>query len=501
MDVLIIAVLAILVVGVLLKSHRSRNPPLPPGPKPWPIIGNVLDMPTERPWDTYSEWCRQYKSDILYLRLPMQHAIILGTFKAATELFDKRSHTYSDRLNNVVLQLMRIDDILVVARYNAVWKAQRRIFHQYFGQSTVEQYREIQLHHARLFLTWVHETPADVRQHVRRWITSIIVLVTYGKTITGMNDEYVATAQKAVEGVSVASVPGVHWLNYFPLIRYIPSWVPGNASMKFVKEYGPIEIQVKDMPYNEAKAGVENGTAVPSIASALIEEIKTKYADTEEEPTQENIAKTATSTVYGAGTDTTTSSAEFFLLAMAMYPEVQRKAHAELDRVVGSTRLPDSDDLPQLPYLRAIFLEVLRWFPVTPFGVPHVNTAEDTYEGYHIPKDTLIIPFIPERYLDKNGEINKQAEEQVLAISFGFGRRYFAEEALSMYMATTLHALNITAGKDDDGHPVELRAEMGGALVSTPITVPRGFEPRSKAAMTLISDLQAGLELESASAF
>lgn len=46
---------------------------------------------------------------------------------------------------------------------------------------------------------------------------------------------------------------------------------------------------------------------------------------------------------------------------MTIYPDVQRKAHAELDRVVGSDRLPDFEDRGQLPYIEAICKECLRY--------------------------------------------------------------------------------------------------------------------------------------------
>lgn len=63
---------------------------------------------------------------------------------------------------------------------------------------------------------------------------------------------------------------------------------------------------------------------------------------------------------------------ETFILAMTQYPEVQRKAQAEIDRVVGNSRLPDYSDQDELPYVDAVLKEVLRWHPVTPLGMPLV---------------------------------------------------------------------------------------------------------------------------------
>ena len=53
---------------------------------------------------------------------------------------------------------------------------------------------------------------------------------------------------------------------------------------------------------------------------------------------------------------------------MALYPEVQKKAQAEIDAVVGPDRLPEFEDRPSLPYINAVIKELLRWHLVTPLG-------------------------------------------------------------------------------------------------------------------------------------
>ena len=57
-----------------------------------------------------------------------------------------------------------------------------------------------------------------------------------------------------------------------------------------------------------------------------------------------------------------------FILAMILYPDVQRKAKAEIDQIVGNSRLPNFSDEGTLPYVQAIVKEVLRWHPVAPLG-------------------------------------------------------------------------------------------------------------------------------------
>lgn len=74
---------------------------------------------------------------------------------------------------------------------------------------------------------------------------------------------------------------------------------------------------------------------------------------------------------------------------MALFPEVQKKAQAELDAVVGPNRLPDFNDIDNLPYLQAVIMETWRWMPVAPVGLPHGLAEDDIYKGYRIPKYTL----------------------------------------------------------------------------------------------------------------
>jgi cytochrome P450 len=75
---------------------------------------------------------------------------------------------------------------------------------------------------------------------------------------------------------------------------------------------------------------------------------------------------------------------------MMVFPEAQRKAQEEIDRVVGGGRLPTLADRESLPYIEATVKEVLRWHPVAPMGLPHTSTEDDVCEGYFIPKGSML---------------------------------------------------------------------------------------------------------------
>ncbi|KAF8811367.1 cytochrome P450 [Phlegmacium glaucopus] len=85
--------------------------------------------------------------------------------------------------------------------------------------------------------------------------------------------------------------------------------------------------------------------------------------------------------MYGGGSDTTVSSIYAFVLAMTVYPDVARKAQAELDAVVGTDRLPKLSDRENLPYTNAVALETMRWHVVSPTGLPHCVREDNIHDS------------------------------------------------------------------------------------------------------------------------
>jgi hypothetical protein len=101
-------------VLLILRFYTSRSPPLPPGPNPLPLIGNVHQIPKERDWLTYAHWAKKYGEmvsselrlkypssifvgDIVYIHDFGRPIIILNSFNAAHDLLEKRSDIYSGR--------------------------------------------------------------------------------------------------------------------------------------------------------------------------------------------------------------------------------------------------------------------------------------------------------------------------------------------------------------------------------------------------------------------
>ncbi|KAJ3821601.1 cytochrome P450 [Lentinula raphanica] len=495
-------------LAILRRIFNSSKPPplsLPPGPKGLPLVGNILDMPTEKEWETFAQWGDAF-GDICSVTVLGQPLIILNSTKVAVDLLDKRSSIYSDR---PVLQmggeLCGWKNTLVLLPYGDRFKRFRKLFHNLIGsQAIMRQYFPAQELESKKFLRKVLAEPDDLQAHVRRLAGSVILRISHGYEVQEHKDDpFVTLANAATEQFSLATSTGQFLVDCIPALKHVPDWMPGADFKRQAKQWAATLVEMVEQPHNFVKQQINAGTAKISFTASMLE----SKPLTEEE---EFDLKWSAASLYSGAADTTVSAIYAFFLAMTLYPEVARKAQAEIDAVVGNDRLPTFADRQHLPYVDALVKEVFRWNVVAPLAVPHRAAQDDVYDGYLIPKGSLLIPnlwklmhdprvyhnpfeFKPERYLADAlaaEGLGRQVEPHPRESCFGFGRRicpgmHFADTTVFASCVTSLAVLDISKCVER-GVVVEPVNDRTSGTISHPKAFKCNIKPRSPKAVALI---------------
>ncbi|EKM49581.1 uncharacterized protein PHACADRAFT_154053 [Phanerochaete carnosa HHB-10118-sp] len=493
----------ILLVLALYRLRRWRPTAIyPPGPPSKPVIGNILDVSPKAAWikftkykDIYGEFngllwlsvADYLAGDLVFFHGLGNNLLVLNSLKVAQDLLETRTDIYSDRPTFTVAgELMGLGKSMPLLNYNQEWRAQRKLAHHALGPRAVKQYYVVQEDLAALFSKQILEDPEGFFSHVRLTTARLILSITYGLSVEQAEDEYITHAEDTMHVIGNATLPGAFICDLIPILKHLPSWVPFQKEAKVGREM--IE-RLAARPFEHVKTEMRAGTAPVSLTrdllSSEIQGIKDK----------EHSIKWSVSSLYGAGGETTYATVLTCIMLMAMHPDKLKKAQDEIDHAIGIDRLPLISDRENLPYVEALIKEVMRWHPAVPLtrpGVPHCTAKDDIYEGYTIPKGTIVIPnlwaiamertdqydpstFVPERFLDKNNDRLVDPASWV----FGIGRRvcpgrYLAKSSLFILISTILAMFDILPPENEI-----LRVEFSKGIVSYPEPFKCRITPRS----------------------
>jgi cytochrome P450 len=367
----------------MFKDRRRRH--LPPGPRGLPFVGNMFDLAdTELVRDKVIAWRKQY-GDIFYTKIGGTDYVWLSSPKVVKDLMDKKSSIYSSRAPAPLAQ-----DVASAGRrqlfmpYSPRWRSIRKHSHNLLNLHASVKYQPVQDFESKVLLHELMQSPEDFISINRRYSASVIMLVTYGYRIPSWDDPLIKRIYGVLDRFTKLTAPGAHAIDSFPSLACLPQWMLGNWRSHGQRVFEQDSAVYLDL-WNRLKRETNAGTARECFT-------KTFYLN---DPAKSGIDDLAAAYTCGglieAGSETTGTTLNNFVLCMVLFQRVQEMAQEELDRVVGMERLPTWEDEESLPYVRGLIKEVLRWRPVNKFGMPHATSEDDWYEGYFIPKGSVAV--------------------------------------------------------------------------------------------------------------
>ncbi|KAK4150445.1 cytochrome P450 [Chaetomidium leptoderma] len=470
---LILGAVVLLAVARLFFARRPPHP-LPPGPKPLPVIGNLHQLPKSLQWFHLYHWSKKY-GPLMHLSMGGQPLVILSTHQAAHDLLNRRSSKYSDRPRMVMAgELVTRGMHMLIRQYDERYKLHQRMEAPLLTLRSASAYRPLQDMESRQLLFDVlgeyDEVAAkgvDFHHHHERAMASFIYTLNYGFRLrTGYEKELLDGKHVQAEFARTGQV-GAYIVDSFPSLNHLP---------RFLAPWKKEADGLYELERQLHVGNLDKGLGNPGWNFS-------KYMDKSAEAQVMSKVELAfdLGILADAGLDTSTVALDWFIVAwITSGSSWVTKAQKLLDDVVGKDRLPTFEDRPKLAYIDAIASETLRWRPVVVSGVPHFTKVEDNYMGYHIPANSIVLPnafaitrdesvfgpdvddFVPERWLadeqDTKPEptidvcgLNVTALKDLPQTGFGFGRRIctgrtIARNQLFIQMARMLWAFDVEAG-------------------------------------------------------
>ncbi|KIJ07412.1 hypothetical protein PAXINDRAFT_121037 [Paxillus involutus ATCC 200175] len=485
-------VAGLIVLFKLAKARReSQGFPLP-GPTPLPFVGNALSIRASEPWVTYAEWGSRY-GDIFKTRMLSEDTIIIHSEQVAKTLLEHRSSVYSDRPHFAARLPYGWGFHFAWEPYGERWRLQRKVFHQFFREEAALEHRPIQLQKARQLVLDLVNDPDNHRFHIQRHVDSIIMSILYDYELSPGRDHFVELfecgATIAMEGLLPENSAII---TTFPFVLNLPTWLPGSRFSRRAALSKECADGMVSAPFEYSRKREADGIASSAMIPSFLR--SEKYA---KDPSTIQLFKDVAASGFIGGGETSTVSLYSFCLAMLQNLDVQKRAQAEVDEVVGLDRLPNFDDRPHLPYVEAVLRETLRLYPVVPLAVAHATVSDDVFEGYFIPKGSTVVPniwamlhnpdvypephsFKPERYF-KDGKLDDEVSTS--HIGYGFGRRicpgrYTADASIWVAMVTILSTLTVSKALDDKGREIDVDPKFTCGVTSGPLPFPCKIVPR-----------------------
>ncbi|KAG1730688.1 cytochrome P450 [Suillus paluster] len=487
---------AIIAEGWRTTRKKANGMALPPGPRLLPFLGNILDIDVARPWLTYAEWGKQY-GDIVYSRLFGQHFIIVNSEKVARTIVDKHSAIYSDRPVIATNEYFGFSFNTGLLPYGDTFRMHRKLFHQVLRVEASNSYQDLYLRKAHELVVNLFDAPEEVERHLNTFAASLILAVTYGYETQPMDDPFVTSVQKVISiGNQIISPERAAMQMFFPFLTRLPSFVPGGEYKKQAPECRRLVQDMMETPFEYVKKQLAKGTARQSMVSDFLNQ-----GNGSQFRAHEQLMKAVAATAYLGGSETTSSTLHTFLLAMVLYPEVQALARAAIDAVCGRDGIPTFQDRESLPYIEAVCRELLRWAPVAPLCIPHATSCDDVYNGFLIPKGSVVVlnawamghdediypnpsHFDPDRHLTTDGKLKD--EPMCSHFAFGFGRRicpgrFFADHSLWASVVSILSTIEIAKAQDKDGKDIDFTPRFTNGLTIHPEHFPCSMRSVSSA--------------------
>ncbi|XP_012889792.1 PREDICTED: cytochrome P450 2C5-like isoform X1 [Dipodomys ordii] len=455
--VLVLGLSCLLLFSIWRQKSGRRK--LPPGPTPFPIIGNILQIDIKDITQSLTKFSKVY-GPVFTLYLGMKPTVVLHGYEAVKEALIDHGEEFSGR-GRFPLAEKANRGLGIIFSNGHTWREMRRfslMTLRNFGMGKRSIEERVQ-EEARCLVEELRKTkgsPCDPTFILGCAPCNVICSIVFQNRFDYKDQNFLNLMEKLNENVKIGSSP---WMQIYNLFPDLIDCLPGSHKI-LLKNVDDLNSYIlKKINDHEESLDVNNPRDL--IDCFLIK--KKQEQENHKEPsefTNEGLTILA-SNLFGAGTETTSTTLRYSLLLLMKHPHVTAKVKEEIDHVIGRHRSPCMQDRSQMPYTDAVLHEIQRYIDLVPMNLPHAVTRDIKFRDYIIPKGTSILTsltsvlydpkefpnpdkFDPGHFLDESGNFKKSN----YFMPFSAGKRICAGEGLArmelfLFLTTILQNFNL----------------------------------------------------------
>lgn len=484
-----VVLITLTTVLLVLRSRKRRGLALP-GPWSLPIVGNFFQL-GDQAHISLTEMRKLY-GDVFLIKLGMVPIVVVSGSDTVKKVLGKQGEHFANRPEFYSFSLLANGQSMTFSeKYSEAWKIHKKImknalrsFSKEEASSSncscrLEEYISAEASELVNNMTQLSAKQGSFNPLplVTITVANVVCSLCFGKRYNHHDKEFLQIVElnDDLQRLSGAGLLA----DFIPVLKYFPSSAL-NQLKKFIEALNDFIAKSVQDHYESLD---ENN--IRDITDALIQLCSNRNTvDKLHKLTDEQIIITVND-IFGAGFDTISSGLLWCILYLLKYPEIQDKIHKEIDENIGISRSPRFDDRKVLHYTEAFINEVMRHSSFLPFTIPHCTTRDTTLNDYFLPKNTSIFVnmyqvnhdptmwkdadhFIPERFLDEAGHIDKSLIEKVLI--FGMGVRKCVGEDVArneMFIILTCVLQRLHLVKESE-HAVDLTPVFGLTMKPKP---------------------------------
>ncbi|KAK7805781.1 hypothetical protein U0070_024072, partial [Myodes glareolus] len=419
--------------------HRSKGK-LPPGPTPLPIVGNILQVDVKNINKSLRTLSKEY-GPVFTVYLGMKPTVVLYGYEPLKEALIDRGDEFSGKTQSSIISQVN-EGLGIIFSDGEIWKQTRRfslmvLRSMGMGKKTIEDRIQEEISYLLEALRKTNGSPCDPSYLLACVPCNVISAVIFQRRFDYNDEIFQEFMEYSHKTLKILASPWVQLCSAYPILYSLP----GSHKTFFKYATEQKEFFLKEIKRHQESLSLSSPQDFIDyflIRMEKVQEILTCYFVFEKENkksefTIENLVITI-SDLFGAGTETTSSTMKYGLLLLLKHPEVTAKIQEEIARVIGRHRSPCMQDRNHMPYTDAVLHEIQRYIDFVPIPLPRKTTQDVKFRGYHIPKGTSVMTclssvlhddkefpnpdkFDPGHFLDERGNFKKS--DYFLAFSTG----------------------------------------------------------------------------------